>query len=533
MSWRDWISRPDRRGDRSAGGAGGAVGTDDTIRVLKDAAADAQRSRLPQMAAALSYRTIFGLLPVLALVLVVLKGFADDADVSNLIRTVMSSLGLDKIAIDQTAARTGLSGIEREIMGPPGPEGLGLASSGTLDQWITGLIGQINQINFKAVGAVGVVLLLYAALSMIVEIERAFNQIFRVPIGRSWGRRFVNYTSLLVYSPICLFLTFYSGQQLDTWTQHLAQTPQYAPVTTGLVTLIAAGQVLITAFLLLVLYTVLPNTRVKILPAIFGALLGAIAFEGLKFGFVQYVQLSARVSYARLYGSLALVPLFLLWVYMTWLIVLFGLQVTYQLQHGRWKTRALPLGEGGPALVDPAAAVVVLSQIGRAFGGGQGQTPKAICRATGLGESVVGLVTAKLVERGLLHRIDRAEPNAEPMFVLARPPSSIRVSEILRIGFELGPAGGSALNPTLERLRQAQIEAAADETLADAAGLGRELDGALPVSTSPGTPTPIVHAPGAVSAATSSPTPTPAPRRITPVAVPGPAPTLPGPRTGS
>lgn len=451
-------------------GLKGGSPMDARVRVLRDAAADAEKSRLPQMAAALSYRTIFGLVPVLALGLVILKGFVDQQSLRSIINQTIGVLGLDKIAIDSRA----IEPVADELFVGPAPL-VSKEISANLDVWINELLRQIERINVAAIGAVGIVLLIYAAISMIVEIERAFNQIFRVPVGRSWGRRFTNYTTLIVYSPLCLFLTFYMGQKFGGWAEGLATSDHYSALATPLITLMAAGQVVVTALLLLVLYTVVPNTKIRVLPAIGGAVVGAIAFEALKFGFVQYVELSAKQSYARLYGSLALLPLFLLWVYLTWSIVLFGLQVTYQLQHGRFKTRATPILDFDPTLVDPAAALVVMNAVARAFVIGKTLTPATIARATGIGEGPVQMIVARLADRGLLNRVERrdGDDQADVHFSLARSPAMIRVGEVLEVGFELagGDQPGRGATSTLARVRQAQLSAMGEQTLSQSAEL--------------------------------------------------------------
>jgi len=446
---------------------------DARVKVLREAAADAQKSRLPQMAAALSYRTIFGLVPVLALGLVMLKGFVDQQSLRSIINHFIGVLGLDKIAIDTQSLE---SAAGDDFVGP-----MPLVSkevSASLDVWINELLRQIERINVAAIGAVGLALLVYAAISMIVEIERAFNQIFRVPVGRSWARRFTNYTTLIVYAPLCLFLTFYMGRQFGGWTEQLVTDGRFPALATPLIALLAAGQVVVSALLLLVLYTVVPNTKVRLLPALGGAVVGAIAFEILKFGFVEYVDLSAKRSFARLYGSLALLPLFLLWVYLTWMIILFGLQVTYQLQHGRFKTRATPILDFDPTLVDPAAAVVVMNAFALAFVIGKTHTSGSIARATGLGDGPVQMIVARLADRGLLNRVERrdGDTQADSHFSLARSPSMIRVGEVLEVGFEL--AGGEQPGPgstsTLARIRQAQISAMGEQTLSQSAELPSE-----------------------------------------------------------
>jgi len=157
-------------------------------------------------------------------------------------------------------------------------------------------------------------------------------------------------------------------------------------------------------------------------------------------------------------------------VYFTWIIILFGLQIAYQLQHGRAKTRAQPISEMGPMLVDPAAALVVLTAIARGFEAGKALDAPSLSKNAKLPEPVVRLVVGKLAERGLLHRLDTPGEDAEATYALARSPATIRVAEVLELGYEL--AGAIDADDSIDRLHRAQIDMVGEQTLATLA-LGR------------------------------------------------------------
>ena len=464
-----------------------------TVQVLRDAAADAQRSRIPQMAAALSYRTIFGLVPIIAIALWVLHKIVAEK-LNELVTQTITYLGLDQIFVNQTAAAAVIAASSKEqqqFVGPQ-PEGVSAqtvakvaeatkAAEVAVQQSLTGfvedIVSRLNGVSFRTIGIVGILMLVYASISMVVEVERAFNQIYRVPRGRSISRRLTNYWTLLTLGPIGLGATFFVGQKVQAWANAWTGGGGFGSGETTLSFVLLLVQLGISSGVLVLVYLVVPNTKVRFWPALVGALVAAIAFEAGKFGFGQYVQFSASRSYARLYGSLALIPLFLLWVYVNWMIVLFGLQVAYELQFGRTKTRAQPLMDSGPMIVEPAAGLVVMTSAARAFTSGAAQTVPEMVKATGLPDPVVRLVVSRLAERGLLHRVERAEEGTEEAYALAKSPAAVRIGDILAIGFEISDSaggkavGGPMVNPTLERMRRAQIDAAGSETLAESAGL--------------------------------------------------------------
>lgn len=427
---------------------------DESLLAFRTAAAEAQRSRLPQMAAALSYRTIFGLIPTLVVALLILGQVVAQDDLADVIKRAMNYAGLQNISV---------SG---EIASDPG---MGPPVERTLDQWVAMLISRARTgISAGAIGLVGFVILIYAAVTMLVEIERAFNQIYRVPRGRSWFRRVVNYWTLLTLGGIGLAATFYVGARFQLWAKDVVES-QGLGVGTGAATIQVIGYlvtVAISTAMLTLVYATVPNTRVRAVAALVGAVIAALLWEAGKWGFGQYIEYST--GYAKLYGSLALVPLFLLWVYYTWLIVLFGLAVTYQFQHGRNKTSPQPLHDFGPTIIEPSACLLVMASMARAMAIGTPQSIKAIGLSTGLSEPVVTIIVSRFAERGLLLRVEREGESVDVQYALARNPSMIRVGEVLSLGFEL--AGGPESNPVVERMRRAQIDAAGAETLADISG---------------------------------------------------------------
>jgi len=445
------------------------------VRVLPAAARGLYRTRLPQIAAALSFRTIFGMIPALVLGLVVLGAFATEQDVQSALDRFMEYAGLSEIVVaDGSAAdRAGETG------GQPGPgvgeatdeargdapdEGAG-AGAQRLDEWIQRLVVKVGQIRLEAIGAVGLLMLVYAAISMLVEIERAFNQVYGAPSGRAWSRRLTLYWTLLTLGTIGLVATFVVGERFKVWVTSLAQGGTSGGGQT-LVTLLGFGvTVAISTFLLFMLYTIVPNTRVRFRPALAGAVVAAILWEAGKWGFRAYVGYS--ISYARLYGALALIPLFMLWVYLTWLVVLFGAQISQALQNfPRWveQERQRQRGADRPAIVDPDALLAMLACAARRFQTGKPASLSDLAEHADLDEGTADRLAGALVSAGLLHRVQM--PDGEPALALARPPEQIDAADVLGVGRDM--AGGRsrlARLPALAALADRRLECARGRTL--------------------------------------------------------------------
>jgi membrane protein len=457
-------------------------------------------TQIPRMAAALAYRTIFSIIPVLVISLLVFGALISDQQVKFGVERLLEFTGLNQIAID---------GADAGFVGPPGPAEIaawgggaggagpaaveGLAQAGRLDQLIADLVRRVNQSLAKvpsaSIAIVSALVLIYAALSMLVELERAFNTITGAPSGRPWLKRLILYWAVLTLGTLLLGATFAVGDIFKSWALSLAgQTRAAAAVVGFLVT------VVISTLLLLVAYVTVPNTRVALKPALAGAVVAAVLWELGKWAFRSYLDYSA--GYARFYGSLAILPLFLLWIYVTWMIVLLGLQVAHGMASlGRWREALAHAVEGGSARVgpreaDPAVALGVGAALARAFRQGRGVTPGQAGDEAGIPAELAGELLDAMADRGLAHRVVGGnEDETGGVYALARPPASVPAAELLAVvggsgpGTGLGTGAGSGagggvrgLAPAVaERLVSARVRSLEGVTLDDLGGSGPDV----------------------------------------------------------
>ena len=172
--------------------------------------------------------------------------------------------------------------------------------------------------------------------------------------------------------------------------------------------------------------------------------------------------LTNAVSISQISGSLGLVPLFMFWLYVMWLVVLFGLEVAATLQTlaGRSLEELQP-ARPSSGLVDPAVILTVTEVVAARFRDSLPTTARQVVDAVGLPERTVRRMLDCLVEEGILHRLDGDEGAVS----LARPAEGIGAGELIELGFSLVEAGPTSPSSILGRLRDAQRALAAQAKL--------------------------------------------------------------------
>lgn len=416
---------------------------------------------VPIMAAALAYRTIFSLIPLLFIGMLILGLFQDRA---TLVRDILARL-LDQTGLSQVLATNSAE------------------SSFDLQAWLDTVVGKVGTISFTGIGLVSVLTLAYAAISLMMEMERSFNALFGVSRGRPFRQQLMQYWLMISLGPLLVAASFMIGEQFRRLAQSLAEqggqivdgvSGGSIGLASGLVVLAGyATTVLVTGGLLWVLYLTLPNTRVKPLPAFYGALVGGMLLELAKYGFSLYL---AHAGFKTLYGSLALLPIFLMWIYVTWVIVLVGVRTTALIQHGALRSGALvravaALGGArslAPVSADASSAISVAAAVARAFARGKALDADAIAQRTGLDVVVCRQIARRLQDRGVLHTV--SQPGREPRYALARPPSDVSLRELLEVGHALMQTpvpGSSSEGDALVTMRRAALASLGTRTLAD------------------------------------------------------------------
>jgi membrane protein len=402
--------------------------------------------KLPQVAGGLTFTTTLALVPLLTIVLAIF--------------TTFPVFGHFRAALDTYFVQT--------VM----PKAIANTISSNLTQFAS---------KATKLSAVGGVALLFTSAAMIGMIERAFNQIWRVRRPRRLVQRVLIYWALVTLGPLLFGLSLTVTSQLFTATSGLTSAMPF--VGAVFYTLLSVG---LTTATYTLLYMTVPNRYVDWRDAVWGALVAAIAFEIAKRMFAVFIK--QFPTYTLIYGALAALPLFLLWIYLSWMITLVGALIAAALpvvKYERWWYQPAPGGE----FVDAMAILKVL--YGAVHATGTALVSAAAIRAhTRIGYDEMGTLLGKMVNAGWVGRVQRDVParvrwgagarEGADNWVLLIDPGKLRLADVYRlfvfggVGAQAGeavPASPLALDTgALARRVETAVERGLEQTLAEHLG---------------------------------------------------------------
>jgi membrane protein len=392
------------------------------------------KSDVFMLSAALTYQVIFALVPLLVVMLAVVKGVGGFSSVGSTVQTFLLQNILPKVG-------TG-----------PG-EGTGQGGTDLSKQIDT----FINNVNATAIGVVGFIALLYTSLSLLTSIEKVFNRIWGIKAHRTILRRFTVYWTFLTVSPILLAASlsmtgFVQSNQLYVWlTTHVP----YFGKATLLLTPYVVAWVMFTGF-----YIFMPNTRVHPGAAFMGALISGTAWEGMKTVYFWY-NTHILTNY-KFYGSLGTIPIFLLWVYLSWIIVLFGAEVAFAAQHVNTYKREIEQTRLSAADRDRLALVVCVEVVKPFTRGDRPPAGEEVASILNSPVRVVNEILYELSSQGILRAVtlpDRKDPGYLP----ARDPAVMTARDVLAAVRSFGDASalpnGAATGPIYQLIDRAEAVA--------------------------------------------------------------------------
>jgi membrane protein len=354
----------------------------------------------PLRAAALTYTTVLSLVPFLAIAFSVLKGLGAQNALEPLLQQV----------------------------------------AGDSEETISRIIAYVNNTNMKSMGAIGLVMLIVTVISLMGSIEEAFNAVWGVRETRSIQRRFSDYLSVVIVGPILLLAATSMTSSLQS--QWLLQWLIHNTYLGDAILMLFRFLPYLSVWIAMVfLYIFIPNTRIRFASAVTGGVIAGTAWELAQWGYFHF-QVGVA-NYNAIYGTLAAVPVFLVWIFTSWLIVLYGLEIVFAHQH---RGHGLP-GSSTFSLTATAReelAVALLVQVGLHFQKG-GNPPTSQYLADQLNVPLLPLETVFDDLERLEYLV--AAAGSESGWLPARDPSEVLVSEV--IGALRGVSSLQATTPAL------------------------------------------------------------------------------------
>ncbi len=311
------------------------------------------------------------------------------------------------------------------------------------------------------VAGIGIVVLFWTVVRVLGNIEMSFNEIWGVKEHRSWSRKFSDYLSMMLICPILLIIsssaTVFITAQVARVTEHMVLSSYLGPVIMLLLKLLPFAVVWL---LLSYIYVAMPNTEVKVSSAFVGAVIAGTAYQ-----LTQWVYITFQIGASRfgaIYGSFAALPLFLIWLQISWLIVLFGAEICFAYQNEETYEYEPDALEASPAF-RKLVALRILHLVVRRFTAGETPlTAEAIAETLETPVRLVRIILNDLVSARLLSETP-SDRDKDPRFQPARDVENLTLlsalEDIERQGKEALPLAEDA---ALRRIREA-IDAIADQ----------------------------------------------------------------------
>lgn len=182
------------------------------------------------------------------------------------------------------------------------------------------------------VAGIGVAVLFWTVIKVIGNIEDSFNEIWKIKQGRTWSRKVSDYLSLMLLAPVLLIaagsITVFVKTQI-TWLMTWIKLPELG--TMLVLRLLSFSPLLLMTALFSFVFIFMPNHKIQLKAGVLAGFITAVLYQLLQWGYLS-IQLGVS-SYNAIYGSFAALPLFLIWLQIGWVIVLFGCEMSFYIEH--------------------------------------------------------------------------------------------------------------------------------------------------------------------------------------------------------
>ena len=266
------------------------------IRILVLAFKGFNEDKIQLRASALTFNTLLSIVPVLALAFGIAQGFGFDRK------------------------------LEAEII-------KNFQGHETVMIYILDLVRNFfDNIENGVMATVGLVILIWSVMQVLSHIEKSFNHIWQIKKSRHWGRKFADYLSIMIFAPVFLLLSGSATVMLTTMVQSVSEKVQFvATLEPAIRFLLRFTPFVIMWIVFTLLYLIMPNTRVRFRSALVAGIIAGTSFQALQ---IIYIDFQIKVTtFNAIYGSFAAFPLFIVWMQLSWLIVLLGAELSFANQN--------------------------------------------------------------------------------------------------------------------------------------------------------------------------------------------------------
>lgn len=389
----------------------------------------------PVHASALTYTTLIAIVPVLALALSVLRGFGAASHAEQQIMNSVSAM----------------------------PEQFRV--------FVGDILQYVKNTSFSALGGMGLAFLLVTVVLVLSQVESSFNRVWGVQVPRTVLRRFSEYLSVLVVVPVLMVAATTLNATLSSQAVIEFIESRYAAAAAFYLRLLKLTPFVAIWIAFSFLYKFMPNTRVRPGPALISGVIGGSLWIAWQWVYITF-QIGMK-NYNAIYATFASVLIFLLWLNISWQIILLGAEIGFGLQNH--STFAMEMRSHAASMkARISLAVTVLAHAsGAMLSGAQNFCIPAFAREHGVPVRLLNEVVNELVKTGFLAPV--WDPEGQGNFVLMRAPDKVRISDVVEALLTSGASPESlGLN---KRLRPPVLEAVAciekpffpcpDRTLAD------------------------------------------------------------------
>lgn len=352
-------------------------------------------------ASALTYYTLLSIVPVLAMAFGIAKGFGLEEALNRQLENYL--------------------GAHEEI----------------LEQVVSFSYSLLEETSGGIIAGIGFIFLLWSVIRVMTYIELSFNAIWRVQYPRSWERKISEYLSIMLIAPFLIIMSGSINVFLSTELGALAEHRWL-----GFMDVLASLLPRILPYILIWLVFIfvlmaMPNTRVRLKPAVLAGIISGTMFQLMQWAYIA-LQMGA-VKYNAVYGSFAALPLFLIWLQASWMIVLFGSELSFAYANIKRYIFATEVKNISQEYKSKISIAVMRLIIRNFMSDGQATTPEQIQQELGLPQLLLQHITDDLLEADLIVQLSSTGEDSE----FYHPGKDINIMTISFILKELQKSGHS------------------------------------------------------------------------------------------